>query len=1294
MPADERVARSVALEQAYVHDVYEQFSENPRSRPWPRVQQFLEDLEQGSLICDVGCGNGKYLNVNTSIFNIGGDKSTRLCEVAREKENEVIVLDNLTLPFRDESLDAVLSIAVVHHLATTERRIRALRELARVLRIGGRIIISVWAMEQSHRKFESQDVLVPWHRPQQLSTPSLELTSTTTTSEDDCLPPYHAYTQSDSDSNRSTKAKGGIRKRGKTRHKGRSIDPGRSSSPSSSSLSSPNETCYSFVRRAIQKLAGGRRGVHRPWFLESWTTCAKETPAKRFDRDGCNCCECEDVQNLPIELRRVDDEELPQRRQTFPSSQLISEIYSNLKSRSLTDIKTAENNNIVRSKSSVPSIQEALSTEENSDSKVEPVSTNSTLTKPKLVKQKKSICDEDAEEDLDKPTDMKKLVSTLPDFKIFHGSYHRGSVFKQRSLNEELMSVERLREKERVKQNIQKQASLNEELIYRRHRTLDSLKDSFFSVSTAKRFQLIKTGFTNKIKNSTTNIEKVTGSSLRNGFVRMFQNWKSSELVSPIIPEDETVITSPSMVGVAITEEKKENGTTTTGERRHSKEDGSDSSKDSSLQSDTSVDSEDSFASVIFVPKTDPTSPTPLSPGPTSPRVNNSSVPNSPRIKQSSCPTSPRIKQMPLSVYPLTKQLSSPKPTTCTTKSVSDSPLSPGSSDKTERDQPNTESTTDEQLSSNKTKVAESLAQKYAVPHIPKFRKTSLNSKVSPDKPPQSSINELSDKTRNERLKSIKELLSQKPGFGMRSVRSNYPIVRRSSMSNGNFDTIARPLPKLLSLELFNPETDDKDSDSSAVSSPDSIESVVENKTKSTPLTKFAFPPQPCSVKNINVDDKTKVSTSKSLLEAAADVANSLDEAVDKVIRSSPRAKRRQLKTGDVISVIQRHYDTDSVPLLSAEEPSAGCESSWDEECHRHLTDFADRLSEKLLKEIDQYREHSRESQAAFGSLESEHINDPYIHRLSEELNDLSKLSEEIQKQNEYLAKLSASDNFYNKLQCGNCKKTFCKCVRRTKCELKTKPETKLEKSEPDKIELLKKDKVLISDCSGNSAKSCEISESRTEDSIKSLSKADNTKTVEITDTSSFGATPKAVNKSVLKKGSSIESCESERGSSSNSVISSVATSVHFGLSMESTDGISEKGSSDSHKDTSSISRYSDGGSTASLVSCPEWTVFRNKLPEENSEIKIQQKREINSVGKINKDKSGLNPSLSDTSQESLPSDNIGGAITYHRYYHVFREGELDQLIEKYVQNLHIISSYYDHSSWCVVAEKVQVWTI
>lgn len=69
------------------------------------------------------------------------------------------------------------------------------------------------------------------------------------------------------------------------------------------------------------------------------------------------------------------------------------------------------------------------------------------------------------------------------------------------------MSTERLKEKEQLKKNIQKQASLNEEYITQRH-VFDSLKDSFF---TSKGFHFIKMEFTNKIKNSTTNIEKVAG---------------------------------------------------------------------------------------------------------------------------------------------------------------------------------------------------------------------------------------------------------------------------------------------------------------------------------------------------------------------------------------------------------------------------------------------------------------------------------------------------------------------------------------------------------------------------------------------------------------------------------------------------------------------------------------------------------------------------------------------------------------------------------------------------------------
>ena len=196
-----------------------------------------------------GCGSGKYLSCNPLIYNIGADRCKNLTEIAREKENEVLICDNLALPYKDDSFDAVVSIAVIHHIATTERRVRAIRELARILRVGGRIIISVWSMEQRHRRFESQDVLIPWHRPAQPSSAeeNRDTTTTTCTSEED-VTHYHAYTQtgtSDSEPPSSVSRLSG-RRRGRTRHKGRSI------SPHSSDLSSPNETCYSFVRKAIQ----------------------------------------------------------------------------------------------------------------------------------------------------------------------------------------------------------------------------------------------------------------------------------------------------------------------------------------------------------------------------------------------------------------------------------------------------------------------------------------------------------------------------------------------------------------------------------------------------------------------------------------------------------------------------------------------------------------------------------------------------------------------------------------------------------------------------------------------------------------------------------------------------------------------------------------------------------------------------------------------------------------------------------------------------------------------------------
>ena len=47
-------------------------------------------------------------------------------------------------------------------------------------------------------------------------------------------------------------------------------------------------------------------------------------------------------------------------------------------------------------------------------------------------------------------------------------------------------------------------------------------------------------------------------------------------------------------------------------------------------------------------------------------------------------------------------------------------------------------------------------------------------------------------------------------------------------------------------------------------------------------------------------------------------------------------------------------------------------------------------------------------------------------------------------------------------------------------------------------------------------------------------------------------------------------------------------------------------------------------------------------------------------------------------------------ATVYHRYYHVFREGELEMLIAKshLKDKVKIMDRYYDHANWVVVLQK------
>lgn len=161
-------ARCLLLEQAYVHEVYSQIARERGACSPVRshIKEFMFEFAAGSLLLDVGCGDGKYVSINPNVVTIGLERCcdwfTKHDDTTGSHASQYLLADVTQIPFADRTFDGLLCCGVLHHISTTERRIKALREMSRLLKIGGKVLITVWAFEG--RELESQDVLIKWQR--------------------------------------------------------------------------------------------------------------------------------------------------------------------------------------------------------------------------------------------------------------------------------------------------------------------------------------------------------------------------------------------------------------------------------------------------------------------------------------------------------------------------------------------------------------------------------------------------------------------------------------------------------------------------------------------------------------------------------------------------------------------------------------------------------------------------------------------------------------------------------------------------------------------------------------------------------------------------------------------------------------------------------------------------------------------------------------------------------------------------------------------------------------------------
>jgi len=140
---------SDAMRGLYEDRAQQQYA-GPAPLPDPRIDRKfarIVELVRTQLPCeaflDAGCGDGRYLAALAGELparRAGCDISERILETARQRVDADFRQANLeALPFDDGEFDLVLCSQVIEHVLDPDL---AIGELARVLRAGGRLVIS------------------------------------------------------------------------------------------------------------------------------------------------------------------------------------------------------------------------------------------------------------------------------------------------------------------------------------------------------------------------------------------------------------------------------------------------------------------------------------------------------------------------------------------------------------------------------------------------------------------------------------------------------------------------------------------------------------------------------------------------------------------------------------------------------------------------------------------------------------------------------------------------------------------------------------------------------------------------------------------------------------------------------------------------------------------------------------------------------------------------------------------------------------------------------------------------
>jgi SAM-dependent methyltransferase len=154
----------------YYNIIADHFSQT-RQYVWEDQKQFLDKIEANSRVLDLGCGNGRVLQIlgHKNISYLGIDSSSSLIRIARTRFPDFTfqmadITDKKTFSGL-KNYDYVLLFAVLHHVTDPVHQIRLFKNIKASLKVGGYLYLTVWNMYQTkyQNSIENNIVSIPYH---------------------------------------------------------------------------------------------------------------------------------------------------------------------------------------------------------------------------------------------------------------------------------------------------------------------------------------------------------------------------------------------------------------------------------------------------------------------------------------------------------------------------------------------------------------------------------------------------------------------------------------------------------------------------------------------------------------------------------------------------------------------------------------------------------------------------------------------------------------------------------------------------------------------------------------------------------------------------------------------------------------------------------------------------------------------------------------------------------------------------------------------------------------------------